>query len=90
MDINKIKQQLGYRDVVSVEEALERTVKYYMDNPLADGSEAEQNLGDPFDYAYEDAFISAWEKLGQDFAAARDALPAPKVVWKHPYQQPKK
>ncbi|HSC76678.1 MAG TPA: NAD-dependent epimerase/dehydratase family protein [Pseudomonadales bacterium] len=87
LDINKIKQQLGYRDVVSVEEALERTVKYYMDNPLADGNEAEQNLGDPFDYVYEDAFIAAWKKHGEDFVAARDALPAPKVVWKHPYQQ---
>jgi len=90
MDISKIKQQLGYRDVVSVEEALERTVKYYMQNPLADGSEAEQNLGDPFDYAYEDAFISAWKKQSENFAAACEALPAPKVVWKHPYQQPKK
>lgn len=90
LDISKIKQQLGYRDVVTVEEALERTVKYYMENPLADGSEAEQNLGDPFDYAYEDAFIAAWQIHGENFAAARDALPAPKVVWKHPYQQPAK
>lgn len=90
LDISKIKQQLGYRDVVSVEEALARTVKFYMDNPLADGSEAEQNLGDPFDYAYEDAFIAAWQKHGENFVAARDALPAPKVVWKHPYQQPSK
>lgn len=90
LDINKIKQQLGYRDVVSVEEALERTVKYYMDNPLEDGSEAEQNLGDPFDYAYEDAFISAWHKSSGNFATACETLPAPKVVWKHPYQQPAK
>lgn len=88
LDISKIKQQLGYRDIVTVEEALARTVKYYMNNPLTDGSEAEQNLGDPFDYAYEDAFIAAWQQHGADFAAARDALPAPKVVWKHPYQQP--
>lgn len=87
LDISKIKQQLGFRNIVSVEEALERTVKYYMDNPLANESEAEQNLGDPFDYAYEDAFIAAWHKHGDDFVAARDALPAPKVVWKHPYQQ---
>lgn len=90
MDISKLKQQLDYRDVVSVEEALERTVKYYMENPLEDGSEAEQNLGDPFDYAYEDAFISAWQKHSKNFAEACEALPAPKVVWKHPYQQPKK
>lgn len=89
LDISKIKQQLGYRDVVSVEEALTRTVRYYMDNPLADGSEAEQNLGDPFDYTYEDAFIAAWQQHGENFAEAVAKLPAPKVVWKHPYQQGK-
>ncbi len=89
MDIGKLKQQLGYRDVVSVEEALARTVDYYLSNPLADGSEAEQNLGDPFDYAYEDAFIAAWQQNSADFAAAVQQLPAPKVVWKHPYQQAK-
>jgi hypothetical protein len=90
LDTSKIKEQLGYRDVVSVEEALERTVRYYMDNPLAPGSEAEQNLGDPFDYAYEDAFIDAWQTHCTRFTAACDALPAPTVVWKHPYQQPAK
>lgn len=90
LSVEKIKTQLGYRDVVSVEEALERVVKHYWDNPLADDSEAAQNLGDPFDYAYEDAFIAAWKKHGENFSAARDALPAPKVVWKHPYQQPAK
>lgn len=90
LSIEKIKAQLGYRDVVSVEEALERVVKYYWDNPLAAGSEAEQNLGDPFDYAYEDAFVAAWQKNGANFVAERDALPAPTVVWKHPYQQSSK
>jgi len=90
LDTSKIRKQLGYRDIVSTEDALERTVKYYMDHPLVDGSEAEQNLGDPFDYAYEDAFIAAWKKHGDHFITARDALPAPKVVWKHPYQQPAK
>lgn len=90
LSIEKIKTQLGYRDLVSVEEALERTVKFYSDNPLASGSEAEQNLGDPFDYAYEDAFIAAWNKHSDDFVVARDALPAPQVIWKHPYQKPNK
>lgn len=90
LDISKIKTQLGYRDVVSVEDALARTVDFYMRYPLTDGSEAEQNLGDPFDYAYEDAFIAAWKKHGADFASAVEKLPAPNVVWKHPYQQASK
>ncbi|HNE27149.1 MAG TPA: hypothetical protein PLH12_08420, partial [Pseudomonadales bacterium] len=76
-----------YRDVVSVEEALVRVVKHYWDNPLAADSEAAKNLGDPFDYAYEDAFIAAWKKHDAHFVTERDALPAPNVVWQHPYQQ---
>lgn len=87
MSIDKLKTQLGYRDVVSVDEALERTVKWYTDHPLEAGAEAEQNLGDPFDYAYEDALVAAWEKHSQGFVADQAGLPAAKVVWKHPYQQ---
>jgi nucleoside-diphosphate-sugar epimerase len=86
-DISKIKQQLGYRDVVPVEEALQRTVSYYMANPLAPESVPEQNLGDPFDYAYEDAFIEAWHSLRHNFKENIAKLPAPKVIWKHPYSQ---
>ncbi|MEZ5436230.1 MAG: hypothetical protein R3E67_06815 [Pseudomonadales bacterium] len=80
LDISKIKSQLGYRDLVSTERSTKRVVKYYWDNhPLSDDSEAAQNLGDPFDYVYEDAFIAAWQKHGANFSAERDALPAPKV-----------
>jgi nucleoside-diphosphate-sugar epimerase len=84
-DISKIKQQLGYRDVVSVEEALQRTVSYYMQHPLAPESVPEQNLGDPFDYAYEDALIEAWHTLSHNFKETIAKLPSPKVIWKHPY-----
>lgn len=87
MDISKIKQQLGYRDVVSVDDALAKTVRWYQQHPLASECEAEQNLGDPFDYAYEDAFIQCWQKQTVGFAEAVMQLPAPKVVWKHPYQK---
>lgn len=85
--IDKIKQQLGYRDIVSVEEALERTVHFYLRHPVAAGSEAEQNLGDPFDYDYEDALIAAWQNHCHDFVQDLAKLPAPKVIWKHPYQR---
>lgn len=84
-DISKIKQQLGYRDVVSVPQALQRTVDFYLKNPIKAGSEAEQNLGDPFDYAYEDLLIETWKNHRHIFAKAIDKLPAPKVIWKHPY-----
>jgi nucleoside-diphosphate-sugar epimerase len=35
LSLDKIKSQLGYRDVVGLEEALERTVKWYTDHRLA-------------------------------------------------------
>ncbi len=87
LDTSKIRQQLGYRDVVNVDEALAKTVHWYQQHPLANACEAEQNLGDPFDYRYEDAFIRCWQQHATDFAAAVQQLPAPNVVWKHPYQK---
>jgi len=38
MDIAKIKEQLGYRDVVSTERALELTVDWYTRHPLPYGA----------------------------------------------------
>ncbi len=86
--IEKAMRELGYRDVVGVEEALERTVKWYTDHPLAPGAEEEQNLGDPFDYAYEDAVIEAWERASSAFRGEIEGLPHAEVVWRHPYQKP--
>lgn len=86
--VDKIKSQLGYRDVVDVEEALARTVAWYMDNPLAPGAEEEQNLGDPFDYAYEDGVIAAFERAQAGFADAIATLTPKPTAWRHPYQKP--
>lgn len=86
LDIAKIKQQLGYKDVVSARQALEKTVQWYMDHPLEPGCEAEQNLGDPFDYAYEDAVIDAYRKAKSTFFTVEQEFPRVRVVWKHPYQ----
>lgn len=86
--LDKVKSQLGYRDVVGLEEALERTVKWYMENPLAPGAEEEQNLGDPFDYDYEDGIIAAFERLEGSFRDEIANLPRKEVVWRHPYQKP--
>jgi len=85
LSVNKLQQQLGYRDVVSVDEALQRTVAYYQNNPLPAGDIAEQNLGDPFDYAYEDTLIALWQHHRDDFMEKVKNLSAPKVIWKHPY-----
>lgn len=88
MSLDKVRSQLGYRDVVGLEEALERTVKWYTDHPLAPGAEEEQNLGDPFDYAYEDGIIAAFRRLESAFREETADLPRKDVVWRHPYQKP--
>jgi len=90
MDITKIKQQLGYHDVVSSERAIELTVKWYLENPLPPGGELEKNTGDPFDYAGEDRFIqiysTARDQLRQELAQGPDTG----TVWRHPYAHPQK
>ena len=86
--IQKVKDQLGYRDLVDFEQAIERTVRWYHDHPLGAGAEEERNLGDPFDYAYEDAMISAYHRLAVDFAENISVVPHVEVQWRHPYQKP--
>jgi len=88
LSLDKVKTQLGYHDVVGLEEALERTVKWYLDHPLAPGAEEEQNLGDPFGYEYEDAVIAAFGRLESGFRDEIADLPRKEVVWRHPYQKP--
>lgn len=62
MDVSKLRMRLGYNDVVKPAEALQRTAKWLVDNPLdADGWQVKA-LQDPFDYAAEDKLIAAWDK----------------------------
>lgn len=61
-DITKIKTELGYQDVVPPEEAIQRTVRWYLGHRPEPGGEAEQELRDPFDYAIEDAVIEEYRK----------------------------
>jgi nucleoside-diphosphate-sugar epimerase len=90
MDIRKVREQLGYRNVVPVEKALERTVHWYLENPLSPGGEREQNLGDPFDYAYEDELIEIYEARCGEIRRGISGLSSAKVSWRHPYPHPQK
>lgn len=62
LDLTKLRAQLGYRDVVPAREALARTARELMANPLPRGGTEEQTLTDPFDYAAEDALIARWRR----------------------------
>lgn len=87
LDVGNLVKDLGYRDLISSDEGLARTVQYYIDNPLAADHPAALNLGDPFAYSYEDAVISHWHRHAAQLQAELTALPAPAVIWQHPYQK---
>ena len=86
LDISKIKAQLGYRDIVPVEEALRRTVKWYQDNPPPPGGELEKQLNDPFNYDYEDRLIAQHRQATE----ALLAIPFQREKFRHPYPHPKR
>ena len=90
MDIAKIKEQLGYRDVVSTERALELTVDWYTRHPLPYGGEIEKNAGDPYDYKTEDRFIQIYKDGSEQIRRAFRQSPGTEVIWRHPYPHPKK
>ncbi|MEM9620173.1 MAG: epimerase [Pseudomonadota bacterium] len=60
-DLSKIKQDLGYRDIVDPVAGLTDAARWYVDNPI--GEYGEKVLQDPFDYAAEDALVAAWHNL---------------------------
>ena len=78
----KIRSQLGYTDAVEVREAMTSTVGWYLENPLSEGGELEDNLGDPFDYDAEDELV---HRLRQVTEAASDHS---KYHYSHAYDHP--
>jgi nucleoside-diphosphate-sugar epimerase len=71
LDLTKLRTQLGYRDVLPAREALARTARALLEQPLERGGMEERALTDPFDYAAEDALALAYRR-------ALAAVPAPK------------
>ncbi len=60
VDTGKIRQQLGYRDVVAPQEALREAVVWCQDNPVT--PEKYPNFRDPFAYADEDRLLEAYRR----------------------------
>lgn len=86
MDLSKIKRELGYTDLVPTEEALARTVRWYLEHPPERGGEIERRLQDPFDYAAEDRLVALFKESLQRMAAIPFAIEAHRP---HPYAHPK-
>ena len=86
MDTTKIKTELAYQDLLPAEEALQRTVKWYLDNPLERNGDMEQRLGDPFDYTVEDKLIKAYREIVPEL----QELGSVGYQWRHIYDHPDK
>ena len=86
LDSSKIREELGYVDLVGFEDAVQRTVDYYLENPLERGGDEEARIGDPFDYEGEDRFHEAFK----NFLQVCDDLPFEGVTLRHSYDHPKK
>ena len=63
LDLSKLKNQLGYRDVVQPADGLARAARWLDKHPLPPGGADEKILQDPFDYRAEDELIAAWKSL---------------------------
>lgn len=85
LDITRIKEELGYRDLVPFETAIERTVAWYLENPLDRGGSEEERIGDEFDYAGEDRF----EEALRDFVRTANEIDFADVSMRHSYDHPK-
>lgn len=85
IDMGKMQRDLGYRDLVDFPEAIEQTVRWYLDNPPEPGGEEEVQLSDRFDYESEDAFLATYDR----FVAECDRVPFEGVVYRHQYDHPK-
>ncbi len=83
-DLQKIRADLGYRDVVAADEAMRRTVDWLVKNRPEPGGEAEIQLGDPFDYAKEDQLIRAWKDWRNMFPRVDYPVLPPAHMYRHP------
>jgi nucleoside-diphosphate-sugar epimerase len=84
MDDNALRRELGHRDVMQAAEAIPHTVKWLLEHQPERGGEAEQQLGDPFDYAAEDELIRVWEQTKSRVEAVPFTQPPPAHRYRHP------
>ena len=82
-DLYKLKSELGYRDVVSPLDAIERTVHWYRENPPHETSKFTADLKNS--YALEDAIADIYRDTCEKLAAIDYVQPD----FHHPYPHPK-
>ncbi len=81
LDITKARLELGYADVIEPRVALEETVAWLLENPIADSAFPY----DRFDYAGEDRLIAAYQSAMEEVEYANPCFqPVPVHAYPHP------
>ena len=83
-DDNKIRNVLGYREVIHPGEAVIRTVDWIVENSKFLSHEWEDQMEDTFDYSAEDQLIGLWNES----YAKLDAIEFQTKVAAHAYRHP--
>jgi nucleoside-diphosphate-sugar epimerase len=86
MDLYKLKNQLGYKDLCPVEEAFAKTVQWYLEHQPERGGEIEGWLQDPFNYEAEDRLVAAYKESMQHLSNIHID---DEIDRRHPYPHPK-
>jgi nucleoside-diphosphate-sugar epimerase len=79
-----IREELGYEDEVEPDVAMARYVDWLVEHPPEPGGELERQVGDPFDYAAEDALIDRWNRARGDLGEIVSPLPRQGHQYRHP------
>jgi nucleoside-diphosphate-sugar epimerase len=79
-----IREELGYSDPVPADQALARTIDWLVENKPEPGGELERQVGDPFDYAAEDALIERWRETREALGEIESPLPEQGHQYRHP------
>lgn len=61
MDTSKLRERLGYRDIVPARQAVRLAARWLVENPPERGGSEESALQDPFGYDAEDTLVAWWK-----------------------------
>ena len=86
LDITSLQNDLGYKDVVPAEDAIARTVEWYLEHLPEPGGEVERQLQDTFNYAAEDQLIQIYTEAADKV----QEVPFTGFKYVHPYAHPGK
>jgi hypothetical protein len=86
---SRIETELGYRDAVSPEIALQTTIEWLLANQPEPGGRIESQIGAVFDYAKEDELVQAWRDVERGMRAAVAEIGYPDKPLPHVYNHPK-